>query len=69
MSDLYQTSKSNISEHITNIYKEGELDKDSTVRKFRTVHFEGDRPVERNINETPGRSHSLIFLSYTRVNR
>ncbi|MBE5923234.1 MAG: hypothetical protein E7271_02030 [Lachnospiraceae bacterium] len=50
LADLYQTSKSNISEHITNIYNEGELDKDSTVRKFRTVQFEGDRSVERNIN-------------------
>ena len=39
LADLYQTSKSNISEHITNIYNEGELDKDSTVRKFRTVQF------------------------------
>lgn len=50
LADLYQTSKSNISEHITNIYNEGELDKDSTVRKFRTVQFECDRSVERNIN-------------------
>lgn len=50
LADLYKTSKSNISEHITNIYNEGELDKDSTVRKFRTVQFEGDRSVERNIN-------------------
>lgn len=35
--DLYQTSKSNISEHIKHIYEEGELDRNSTVRNFRTV--------------------------------
>ncbi len=35
--DLYQTSKSNISEHIKNIFNEGELTKEATVRKFRTV--------------------------------
>lgn len=35
--DLYQSSKSNISEHIKHIFEENELDKKSTVRKFRTV--------------------------------
>ena len=46
---LFQSSKANISEHITNIYEEGELDKESTVRKFRTVQIEGGREVIRNI--------------------
>ena len=45
--ELYQTSKSNISEHIKNIFFEGELDEVSTVRKFRTVQIEGDRSVSR----------------------
>lgn len=35
--DLYQTSKSNISEHVKHIYEECELDRNATVRKFRTV--------------------------------
>lgn len=35
--DLYQSSKANVSEHIKNIFDEGELDKDSVVRKFRTT--------------------------------
>ena len=35
--DLYQTSKSNISEHIKHIFDEGELDENSVVRKFRTT--------------------------------
>lgn len=46
---LFETNKSNISEHIANIYKEHELDKDSTVRKFRTVRKEGNRNVSRNL--------------------
>ena len=37
MCDLYQTSKSNVSEHIKHIFEEGELAKETTVRKFRTV--------------------------------
>lgn len=35
--ELYQKSKSTISEHISNIFDEEELDKNSTVRNFRTV--------------------------------
>lgn len=45
--ELYQTSKSNVSEHIKNIFDEGELEESSTVRKFRTVQIEGDRTVTR----------------------
>lgn len=47
--ELFQSSKANISEHIKNIYDEGELDEESTVRKFRTVQNEGKRTVTRNI--------------------
>jgi hypothetical protein len=39
--ELYQTSKSNVSEHIKNIFTEGELVKDSVVRKFRTTASDG----------------------------
>ena len=46
---LFQSSKSNISEHIRNICSQNELDKDSTVRIFRTVQTEGKRNVHRNI--------------------
>lgn len=34
--ELYQTSKSNISEHIKHIFEEGELEENAVVRKFRT---------------------------------
>lgn len=47
--ELYQTSKSNISEHIKHIFEEGEFDEISTVRKFRTVQSEGKRTVVRNV--------------------
>ena len=47
--ELFQSSKANISEHIKNIYDEGELDEESTVRKFRTVQIEGERSVTRSI--------------------
>ncbi|MBQ7242744.1 MAG: virulence RhuM family protein [Bacilli bacterium] len=46
---LYNSSKSNISEHIKHILEEGELTLEATVRKFRTVQKEGEREVGRNI--------------------
>jgi hypothetical protein len=39
--DLYQTSKSNISEHIKHVFEDGELDENSVVRKFRTTASDG----------------------------
>ena len=47
--ELYQSSKANVSEHIKNIFDEGELDQSATVRNFRTVRTEGDRQVEREL--------------------
>jgi hypothetical protein len=38
---LYDSSKSNISEHLTNIFASGEFDKDLVVRKFRTTATDG----------------------------
>ena len=45
--EIYQTSKSNVSEHIKHIFEDGELAKEATVRKFRTVRMEGNRKVTR----------------------
>lgn len=50
MEFLFKKSKKTISEHISTIFSEGELDKKSTVRKFRTVQTEGKRQVERIID-------------------
>lgn len=47
---LFNSSKANISEHISNIYKQGELMQESTVRKFRTVRKEGNRMVSRELD-------------------
>lgn len=49
MSDLYQSSRTNVVEHIKHIYEEGELEESSTCRKFRQVQIEGSRSVEREI--------------------
>lgn len=38
-----------INEHIKNVLKEGELDENSTIRKFRIVRNEGERTVEREV--------------------
>ena len=39
--ELFQTSKSNVSEHIKHIFEEGELEEKSVVRKFRTTAADG----------------------------
>lgn len=49
MADLYQSSKSNVVEHIKHIYEDGELDEESTCRNFRQVRQEGSRQVSREI--------------------
>lgn len=41
MQNLFGKSKATISEHIKNVFEEGELDKDSVVRKFRTTAADG----------------------------
>lgn len=43
MAELFDKSVKTINEHIKNIYTEGELEKDSTIRKFRIVQKEGKR--------------------------
>ena len=49
MSELFKTSRTNIIEHISNIYNDSELDKNSTCQDFRQVRKEGKRNVTRNI--------------------
>lgn len=50
MQELFGRAKSTISEHISNVFDEGELEREATVRKFRTVQTEGARSVERDID-------------------
>lgn len=47
MTELFQTTKQNISLHIQNIFEEGELQEEATVKKYLTVQKEGSRNVKR----------------------
>ena len=47
--ELFERDKSTISRHINSIFKEGELDKSSTVAKYATVQTEGGRSITRYI--------------------
>lgn len=49
MAELFQTSRTNVVEHIQHIYEEGELDQNPTCRNFRQVRQEGTRMVERDM--------------------
>ena len=49
MAELFNTSRTNVIEHINNIYLEEELDKNSTCQNFRQVRKEGNRNVSREI--------------------
>ena len=49
MTNLFETSKQNISLHVNNIFKEKELDRKSTVKEYLTVQVEGARTVRRSI--------------------
>jgi prophage maintenance system killer protein len=50
MSKLFGKSIKTINEHVTNVFKEAELEKESTIRKFRIVQMEDKREVERAID-------------------
>ena len=45
MAELFHATKQNISLHIANIYKEGELDKNSVVKEYLTTASDGKFPT------------------------
>jgi hypothetical protein len=47
MTELFQTTKQNISLHIQNIFEEGELQEEATVKEYLTVQKKGSRNVKR----------------------
>jgi hypothetical protein len=49
MTELFQTTKQNISLHINNIFNEGELNREATVKEYLTVQQEGNREVKRKL--------------------
>ncbi|WP_288361818.1 virulence RhuM family protein [uncultured Bacteroides sp.] len=50
LAEIYDTTQENISMHISNIYKDKELDENRTYKKFLLVRQEGQRQVKRNID-------------------
>ena len=50
LAELFQKDVRTINEHIQNIYEEGELAPETTIRKFRIVQTEGKREVERGVD-------------------
>jgi hypothetical protein len=50
LAELFQKDVRTINEHIQNIYEEGELAPEATIRKFRIVQTEGKREVERIVD-------------------
>ena len=50
LAEIYQTTQENVSMHLTNIYKDKELEKEATYKKFLLVRQEGKRQVHRNID-------------------
>ena len=50
LAEIYQTTQENVSMHISNIYADGELEKEGTYKKFLLVRQEGKRKVRRNID-------------------
>ena len=49
IAELFQKDVRTINEHLVNIYEEGELSREATIRKFRIVRFEGKREVTREV--------------------
>jgi len=50
MAELFDKTTPTINEHIKNIFDEGELSEESTIRNFRIVQTEGKREVSRDVN-------------------
>ena len=49
MVELFQTTKQNVSLHVGNVFREGELEQESTVKEYLTVQKEGERKVSRKV--------------------
>ena len=49
MASLFETTKQNVSLHLQNIFEEGELPEEATVKEFLTVRQEGSRQVKRKL--------------------
>ena len=50
LAEIYNTSRQNIGQHLENIYKDNELPREATIKKFFIVQKEGSREVKREID-------------------
>jgi len=50
MAELFAVDVRTVSEHLKNVYDSQELQREATIRKFRTVQVEGERQVARNVD-------------------
>jgi len=78
MAQLFDVAIPTINEHLKNIYEQGELGRETTIRKFLTVQTEGQRKSNRRtgqgarrerIREVPHRAGSLFESDFDRVVR
>ncbi len=65
--DLFQKSKATISEHIKNVFDEGELDESVVVRKFRTTTQHGAIPGKTQETEVKGYNLDVVIAVGYRV--
>lgn len=49
MAQLFDVDVRTVNEHLKNIYDQGELVREATIRKFRIAQIEGNRDVSRNV--------------------
>ena len=61
LTPAFQSSRTNVVEHIKYIYEEGELDEAATCRKFRQVQKEGNRNTERECPATDFKNNREVF--------
>lgn len=62
LADLYQVSVKTVNEHLVNIYDDGELSPEATIRKFRIVQTEGVREVSRLVDHY--RLEAVLSVGY-----
>ncbi len=62
ISELFDKDVRTINEHLTNIFDEGELNREATIRRFRIVRSEGSRRVEREIEHY--RLEAILAVGY-----
>ncbi len=61
MADLFDKDVRTVNEHVINVFDEGELAREATIRNFRIVRQEGQRQVEREIEHCLVQRGVVVF--------